>query len=87
MSTVGTTRMSAKGQVVIPENIRNRLGLQKGDEFVVVGEQDVILLKTITAPSMRDFDNLIEEARKQARQVGLKKSDVKSAIAMARRRQ
>ena len=40
----------------------------------------------LTTPSMRDFDNLIEEARKQSRRVGLKKADVKSAIAMARRR-
>lgn len=86
MPELGTTRLSAKGQVVIPENIRNRLGLQKGDRFVVVGESDVIILKAIAAPSMRDFDDLIGKVRKQAQKAGLKKAEVKAVIAAARRR-
>lgn len=86
MTTVGTTCLSAKGQVVIPEDIRNRLGLQKGDQFIVVGERDVIMLKTIMAPSMRDFDDLVGRAREQARRAGIRKTDIKSVIAMARRR-
>ena len=42
-----TTKMSSKGQVVIPEAIRNALGLEAGSEFVVVAEGDVVILKTI----------------------------------------
>ena len=34
-----TTKMSSKGQVVIPEAIRKRLGLNPGVEFVVVAQQ------------------------------------------------
>ena len=41
METVATTRMSSKGQIVIPESIRNRLNLKDGAQFVVVGEGDV----------------------------------------------
>ena len=37
MSTLSTTRMSSKGQVVIPEEIRQRLGLETGAQFVVAG--------------------------------------------------
>jgi AbrB family looped-hinge helix DNA binding protein len=33
--------MSSKGQVVIPEDIRNRLKLKSGSRFVVVGKDDV----------------------------------------------
>ncbi|NIR47056.1 AbrB/MazE/SpoVT family DNA-binding domain-containing protein [candidate division KSB1 bacterium] len=29
--------MSSKGQVVIPEEIRKRLGLKAGSQFIVVG--------------------------------------------------
>jgi len=82
-----TTKMSSKGQVVIPESIRKRLGLKAGDQFVVVGEKDVVILKALKAPSMRDFDDLISKARKQARQAGLKRADIKKAIQRVRGRQ
>jgi AbrB family looped-hinge helix DNA binding protein len=78
--------MSSKGQVVIPENIRKRLKLKAGSQFVVVGENDVVILKAIAAPSMEAFDALIAEARRQARQAGLKRSDITDAIARARGR-
>ena len=42
-----TTKLSSRGQVVIPEEIRNRLGLETGDQFVVVGEGNVVVLKTV----------------------------------------
>ena len=36
MSTLATTKMSSRGQVVIPEAVRNEMGLKAGDEFVVL---------------------------------------------------
>ena len=76
--------MSSKGQVVIPEKVRIRLGLEAGAQFVVVGEGDVVILKTITSPSMNDFDFLIRQARHQARASGLKRSDIAKAVLKAR---
>ena len=84
MGVSATTKMSSKGQVVIPENIRKRLGFKAGSQFVVVGEKDVLILKAISPPSMESFDALIAEARKQARQAGMKRSDVAAAVAKAR---
>ena len=46
MSTIATTKLSSKGQVVIPELIRKKLGLEPGTEFVVLGDKDVVVLKT-----------------------------------------
>ena len=43
MATLATTKMSSKGQVVIPEDIRKRLNIKVGAQFVVVGEKDVII--------------------------------------------
>ena len=40
-----TTTSSSKGQVVIPEAIRERLGLKTGAQFVVVADRDVVILK------------------------------------------
>jgi AbrB family looped-hinge helix DNA binding protein len=86
METLATTRMSSKGQIVIPEPIRKRLNLKAGAQFVVLGENDVVILKAITAPSMDDFDALIQQARQQAKLAGLKRSDITRAISKARGR-
>jgi len=79
-----TTRMSSKGQVVIPEAIRKALGLDAGSEFVVVAEDDVVILKLIQAPAMSEFDQIVGEARRQARYAGMKRADVKAAIKAVR---
>jgi len=84
MANVSTTKMSSKGQVVIPENIRKQLNLKAGSQFVVVGEKDVVILKSITPPSLDDLSDLISEARKKGKQAGIKKSDISNAILKAR---
>lgn len=84
MSEVATTRMSSKGQVVIPEAVRKTLGLKAGAQFVVVGEGDVVILKTITAPSLDAFDRVIGKAREAARRAGMTPADVDEAIKAAR---
>lgn len=86
MTELATTKMSSKGQVVIPEDIRKRLGLEAGSQFVVVAGKDTVILKTISPPSMDEFDGLIREARRQARKAGMKQSDIKEAIAEVRGR-
>lgn len=86
MAELETTKMSSKGQVVIPEGVRKRLGLKAGSKFIVVGEKDTVILKTISPPSMEEFDDLILEARKKARVAGMKRSDIAAAIARARKR-
>jgi len=84
MAELSTTKMSSKGQVVIPEEIRKRLKLKAGSQFVVVGKKDTVILKTISPPSMEDFEELIDEARKKARQAGIKRSDIHKAIKKSR---
>ena len=86
MSTVATTRMSSKGQVVIPEEVRKRMGLAAGAQFIVVGENDVVILKTVAPPSMKDFGGIIKRARRQAKAAGMKPSDVTKAVAEVRGR-
>ena len=86
MNSPSTARMSSKGQVVIPEEIRKRLGLTAGVQFVVVGDADVVILKRLDAPDLAEFDDLIREARRQARSAGMKRSDIREAIARVRGR-
>jgi AbrB family looped-hinge helix DNA binding protein len=86
MADISTTKMSSKGQVVIPETIRKQLNLKAGAQFVVIGEKDVVILKNIASPSLDDFGDLIAEARKKGRQVGIKKSDIGNAISRVRKK-
>jgi AbrB family looped-hinge helix DNA binding protein len=84
MADLATTKMSSKGQVVIPESIRKRLKLKTGSQFVVVGDNDVVILKAIASPSLAEFDSLILEARRQGKQSGIKKPDIAAAIKKVR---
>lgn len=86
MDTLATTRMSSKGQVVIPETIRKKLNLKEGTQFVVIGKGDVVILKTIAPPDMDEFEAILETAREQARQAGLTQADIAKAVAKARSR-
>lgn len=80
MSKIATTKLSSKGQVVIPEEIRKRLGLETGAQFVVIGDRDVVILKAIHPPEMSQFDELVDQARKAARRAGMKRSDIEAAV-------
>jgi len=84
MAELATTRLSSKGQVVIPEDVRQKLRLKPGDQFVVVGEGDVVILKTISPPSMKEFDALVSKARSQARRAGIRPKDVAAVIKKVR---
>ena len=86
MPNVATTRMSSQGQAVIPGDIRKQLKLKAGSQFVVLGKDDVVILKAISPPAMEEFDFLIAAARKGAKHAGMKRSDVAGAIAGARGR-
>jgi len=84
MTNVSTTKMSSKGQIVIPYIIRKRLNLKPGSQFVVVGDKDVVILKNISPPALNEFDDLIAKARRKGKKAGLKKSDIFDAVRTAR---
>jgi AbrB family looped-hinge helix DNA binding protein len=86
MGAYATTRLSSKGQVVIPEEVRNDLGLREGDQFVVIGQGDAVILKVITPPKLGEFQKLLSQARAEAKKAGIKRTDLKFAIARVRRR-
>lgn len=77
--------LSSRGQVVIPEEIRARLGLKSGAQFVVLGEKDVVIFKVLQRPASREYATLVQEARKVAKRTGMRRSDITRAIAKVRR--
>ncbi len=43
------TKASSKGQIVIPERIRKRLGIQKGSVFAITSKKTMIVMKKLDA--------------------------------------
>ena len=84
-SLVETTRLSSKGQVVLPLAIRRRLHLAIGEKFAVLGEGDTVILKKLAPPSLNEIRRLLDEGRQYARRVGLTPADIARAIQRVRR--
>ena len=78
---VELTRISEKGQVVIPSSLRKEMRIKKSDQFLIFGENGTVILKKIEKPAMKKtFDEIAKPLQKAAKQVELKKSDLKKAI-------
>ncbi len=59
MSDVELTKLSSKGQVVIPQNVRDELHLKEGETFAVMGKEDTIILKKVAVPSPKEVFNRV----------------------------
>ncbi|TLX97859.1 MAG: AbrB/MazE/SpoVT family DNA-binding domain-containing protein [Thaumarchaeota archaeon] len=46
---IDVTRVSDKGQVVIPKEIRDKLGFKEGTRLIVVATEDAVVLQRIEA--------------------------------------
>lgn len=78
------TSLSSRGQVVIPQEVRERMHLQEGEKFIVVGGEDTILLKKIETPSFKNFDKLLKKTREFAKKEKITQENVEEAIKKAR---
>lgn len=57
-----TTVLSQKGQIVLPEPVREQLHLLPGDDFeVAIEDDDTITLRRISAPANSGLVNLLLE--------------------------
>lgn len=67
-SVPALTKLSSKGQLVIPEKIRKNLKIKEGDIFATTTKSDLIVLKKIENPlTQEDLKTLklVEEAWKE----------------------
>ena len=80
-------KMSSKGQLVVPQYIREQEGFIPSDRFIPFPVKDGILFKKLKMPDMQsEFDSIAKEVQKQFKQKGIKPTDVKEAIKWARKR-
>lgn len=61
------TKISSKGQVVIPQRVRELLKLEEGQTLAVSTEKDLVVMKKISNPLEEDLETIkeIKEAWKE----------------------
>ena len=70
------TKISTKGQVVIPSEIRKELGLEIGSSVLVTKMQDFVLLKKINVPDVkREFEMLTKWGKRHAKKHSIKSEE------------
>lgn len=84
MTQIQVTSVSSKGQVVIPNDIREIMGISIGTKMIIFTDGDNLLLKPIQAPNFETFKKLIKESRQLIAKTGFKKTNVQKLIQQAR---
>ena len=74
-----------RGQVVIPQLLRDDMGVHKGDKFMVLRRGDMLVLKKLQATSLEDFNRMLKRGHEYAQKHGLTPSDAENAIRKVRR--
>ncbi len=69
--------VSSRGQVAIPLDIRNALGLDTGSKVLFVVEDDTLIVKKVTVSSFANITHPLKEAAKKS---GFKESDVTNIV-------
>lgn len=70
------TKMTTKGQVVIPIEIRRELGLSEGNRLVVSRMNDIVLIKKLSiSDPKKEFEELTRLGAQVARKKGIRTED------------
>jgi len=78
---VDMTRLSEKGQIVIPSELRKNLGLKEGARFLVMGIDDTIILRRVELSKERlRLKELMRLSRRKAEKVGLTEKEIDELI-------
>jgi len=75
------TRLSEKGQIVIPNELRKEMGLREGTRFIVMGLEDTIVLRRLELSQERiRLKRLLDRSRKMAEKVGFTEKEINRLI-------
>ncbi len=73
---VDVTRMSTKGQVVIPQHIREELALEEGSQLVMSRMEDFVVMKKVHITDPRkEFEELTKIGEKHAKKLGIRSEE------------
>jgi len=85
---VDLTRLSEKGQIVIPSEMRKKMRLKEGTRFVVLGLNDTIILRRVElSAEKRDLRKIIARFRSTAQKSGFSGREIEQMIEASRKKE
>jgi len=82
------TKITSKGQVVIPQQIREKAGIAEGERFFVYNSEDSIILKRAkkleASKDIKEFENVFKSMWKTAKERKITKKDIEEEIKAVR---
>ena len=77
---IGT--VSSRGQICIPNDIREEMGLKEGNKILFVLQDESLLVKKVT---MQTFAEITKSLKGEAKKAGMKESDVEGIVTQFRK--
>ena len=83
---IDLTKLSQKGQIVIPNTVRKSLRLKEGMKFLVVGIGDTIVLRRLELNEEKvRLKDLLAESRERADKIGFSEREIERFIRETRK--
>ena len=82
------TVVSSKGQIVIPQSIRKRMGIGPKTKLLIYGYDDAVIMKKLDVPDvLKDLERIYRNVDEKARKLGiLSDQDVNDIVQESRRK-
>ena len=74
-------RISSRGQIAIPSQIREEMGLEEGTKVLFLLADDILLIKKLSTKTFAEITRPLREAVKKS---GLKEEDIAGIVHRAR---
>jgi len=81
---VSITKISSKGQVVIPLEIRKKMNLEEGNLLIISDSDDSICMKRIELPKIKSWKEATKPFRDAAKKSNFSNDDLKKLIEESR---
>lgn len=79
---IETVKMSSRGQIVIPQEIRESIGAGEGTLFAVTKTNDTLVLRKVTLPSKKELidqlKRIAKEGKMRLEKRGVSEADLRS---------
>ena len=83
---VDLVKMSPKGQLVVPQEIREELNFKPSDRFIPFPVKDGVMFKKMEMPDLKaEFNSMAKSIQKKFKDSSISKKDVSEAVKWARR--
>ena len=72
---IKTVKVSDKGQIAIPADIRMKAGIKRGDNLIVIQKDSKILIEKTSEKMKEDFNDLLKNSESVAEKLWRNKED------------